>query len=67
VLGVTALGPDFGGAREHPYTAVDRIAWPGDFCHRDIAARAEFARRREDTAKIGLLGRTVAEIASLSN
>jgi hypothetical protein len=28
---------------------------------------AEFARRREDTARIGLLGRTAAEIASLSS
>ena len=38
VLGVTVLGPDFGGAREHTYTAVDRIAWPEGFCRRDIAA-----------------------------
>jgi phosphoribosylamine---glycine ligase len=38
VLGVTALGPDLGGAREHAYTAVDRSAWPEDFCRRDIAA-----------------------------
>jgi hypothetical protein len=38
VLGVTALGPDLGGAREHAYTAVDRFAWPEGFCRRDIAA-----------------------------
>jgi phosphoribosylamine-glycine ligase len=37
-LGVTALGPDFGGAREHAYTAVDRIGSPEGFCRRDIAA-----------------------------
>jgi hypothetical protein len=36
VLGVTALGPDLGGAREHAYTAVDRIAWPKDFCRRAL-------------------------------
>jgi hypothetical protein len=38
VLGVTALGPDLGGAREHAYTTVDRIAWPAGFWRRDIAA-----------------------------
>jgi phosphoribosylamine-glycine ligase len=38
VLGVTALGPDLGGAREHAYTAVDGIAWPEGFCRRDIVA-----------------------------
>jgi hypothetical protein len=38
VLGVTALGPDLGGGREHAHTAVDRIAWPEGFCRRDIAA-----------------------------
>jgi hypothetical protein len=37
-LGVTALGPDLGGARERTYTAVDQIAWPEGFCRRDIAA-----------------------------
>jgi phosphoribosylamine---glycine ligase len=30
--------PDLGGAREHAYTAVDRIAWPEGFCRRNIAA-----------------------------
>jgi hypothetical protein len=40
VLGITALGPDLGGAREHAYTAVDRIAWPEGFCRRDIARPA---------------------------
>jgi phosphoribosylamine---glycine ligase len=38
VLGVTALGSDLGGAREHAYTTVDLIAWPEGFCRRDIAA-----------------------------
>jgi phosphoribosylamine---glycine ligase len=38
VLGVTALGPDLGGARKRAYAAVDRIAWPEGFCRRDIAA-----------------------------
>jgi hypothetical protein len=32
------LGPDLGGAREHAYTAVDRIESPEGFCRRDIAA-----------------------------
>ena len=38
VLGVTAAGVDLPSAREAAYRAVDRIAWPGGFCRRDIAA-----------------------------
>jgi phosphoribosylamine---glycine ligase len=37
VLGVTALGPDLGSARERAYAAVDHIEWPEGFCRRDIA------------------------------
>jgi phosphoribosylamine--glycine ligase len=36
VLGVTALGSDIGAARQRAYAAVDRIAWSGGFCRRDI-------------------------------
>jgi phosphoribosylamine--glycine ligase len=36
VLGVTALGRDFGSARDRAYAAVDRIDWPEGFCRRDI-------------------------------
>jgi phosphoribosylamine---glycine ligase len=38
VPGVTAFGPDLGGARERAYAAVDRIDRPGGFCRRDIRA-----------------------------
>jgi phosphoribosylamine---glycine ligase len=36
VLGVTALGSDFGQARQRAYAAVDQIDWPQGFCRRDI-------------------------------
>jgi phosphoribosylamine--glycine ligase len=36
VLGVTALGADFGQARQRAYAAIDRIDWPQGFCRRDI-------------------------------
>ena len=36
VLGVTALGTDFGQARRRAYAAIDRIDWPQGFCRRDI-------------------------------
>jgi hypothetical protein len=52
VLGVTALGPDLGGAREHAYTAVDRIRGPKASAVATSQPRADFAARREDTAKI---------------
>lgn len=40
VLGVTARAPDIRGAQERAYRAVDRLAWPGGFCRRDIGWRA---------------------------
>jgi phosphoribosylamine--glycine ligase len=40
VLGVTARGPDIGQAKDRAYAAVDKIAWPGGFCRRDIGWRA---------------------------
>lgn len=40
VLGVTALGRDFAGARARAYAAVDRIRFEGMQYRRDIAARA---------------------------
>jgi len=39
VLGVTALARDLAAARNHAYTAVDRIDWPQGFCRRDIGLR----------------------------
>jgi len=40
VLGVTALGTTVAEAQKRAYAAVDRIAWPGGFCRRDIGWRA---------------------------
>ena len=40
VLNVTATGPGFASAIENAYSAVDRIAFDGAFCRRDIASRA---------------------------
>ena len=40
VLNVTARGADVAEARDRAYAAVDRIAWPGGFCRRDIGWRA---------------------------
>jgi len=40
VLGVTARGTDIGQAKDRAYAAVDKIAWPGGFCRRDIGWRA---------------------------
>ena len=40
VLCVTALGAGFAEARTRAYEAVDRIAFEGAYCRRDIAARA---------------------------
>ena len=38
VLGVTATGGTLAIARQRAYAAVDRIAWDGGWCRRDIAA-----------------------------
>lgn len=43
VLNVTATGPTLAQARAEAYLAVDRIAFPGGFCRRDIGWR-ELAR-----------------------
>jgi len=40
VLCVTALGAGHAAARERAYAAVDRIAFEGAYCRRDIANRA---------------------------
>jgi phosphoribosylamine---glycine ligase len=40
VLNVTAIGATMAEARARAYQAVDRIAWPGGFCRRDIGSRA---------------------------
>jgi phosphoribosylamine--glycine ligase len=40
VLGVAALGDDFGAARDRAYDAVDRIGFEGKHVRRDIAQRA---------------------------
>jgi phosphoribosylamine--glycine ligase len=40
VLNVTALGDTVQEAQQRAYAAVDRIAWPGGFCRRDIGWRA---------------------------
>lgn len=50
VLGVTALGPTLGPARDAAYRAVDAIDWPEGFCRRDIAAAALSAARAEEGA-----------------
>jgi phosphoribosylamine--glycine ligase len=47
VLAVCALGSDVGQARDRAYEAIDRIAWPGGFCRRDIAWRAIERSNRE--------------------
>lgn len=43
VLNVTAIGPTLAQARADAYLTVDRIAFPGGFCRRDIGWR-ELAR-----------------------
>lgn len=43
VLAVTAVAPSLARARTEAYLAVDRIAFPGGFCRRDIGWR-ELAR-----------------------
>jgi len=43
VLSVTATGPSLAQARADAYLAVDKIAFPGGFCRRDIGWR-ELAR-----------------------
>jgi phosphoribosylamine--glycine ligase len=40
VLNVTALGPDFAGARDRAYEAASRISFDGMFMRTDIGARA---------------------------
>jgi phosphoribosylamine---glycine ligase len=40
VLGVTARGDDIRAAQTRSYAAIDKIAWPGGFCRRDIGWRA---------------------------
>jgi len=40
VLNVTARGETLREARDRAYGMVDRIAWPGGFCRRDIGWRA---------------------------
>jgi phosphoribosylamine--glycine ligase len=40
VLGVTATGGTVADAQARAYEALDRIAWPGGFCRRDIGWRA---------------------------
>ncbi len=40
VLGVTGMGADIAGAVAAAYRGVDRIAWPGMHCRRDIGRRA---------------------------
>ncbi len=40
VLGVTATGGTVAEAQTRAYDALDRIAWPGGFCRRDIGWRA---------------------------
>lgn len=50
VLGVTALGPTLGEARDAAYRAVDAIDWPEGFCRRDIAAAALSAAGAEEGA-----------------
>jgi phosphoribosylamine--glycine ligase len=40
VLGVTARGDDIRTAQTRAYAAIDKIAWPGGFCRRDIGWRA---------------------------
>ena len=40
VLGVTATGPDIGGAISAAYEAVQKITWPGMHYRRDIGQRA---------------------------
>jgi phosphoribosylamine--glycine ligase len=40
VLGVTARGKDIREAQARAYAAVDKIAWPGGICRRDIGWRA---------------------------
>ena len=40
VLGVTATGPDIGGAISTAYEAVQKISWPGMHYRRDIGQRA---------------------------
>ena len=44
VLNVTATGLDFSSAIETAYEAVDRIAFEGAFCRRDIGQRALLGR-----------------------
>ena len=38
-LTICGMGADLAAARRSAYAAVDRIAWPGGFCRRDIGAR----------------------------
>ena len=40
VLNVTARGATLREARDAAYAMIDRIDWPGGFCHRDIGWRA---------------------------
>jgi len=40
VLGVTALGETIAAAQKRAYEAVDKIAWEGCYCRRDIADKA---------------------------
>jgi phosphoribosylamine--glycine ligase len=41
VLGVTGIGPDFSGAIERVYNAIDRIHFPGIYYRRDIGHRVK--------------------------
>jgi phosphoribosylamine--glycine ligase len=49
VLGVTALGPDLGSARDRAYAAVARIRWDGAHHRTDIALDALSAPRGGDS------------------
>ena len=40
VLGITAIGSTVAEAQARAYEAIDKIAWPGGFCRRDIGWRA---------------------------
>jgi phosphoribosylamine--glycine ligase len=55
VLGVTALAPTLGVAREKAYAALEPIRWDGMLVRRDIAARAAAAdetdREREELVR----------------